>query len=489
MSRLSIRSRVFCYFLAFVAVLLLLLWLFQVVLLDDFYRLLKTQTLTVSADTLRRNIDNDDLQALADRISQQNDVCVLVMSEDMQALVSAEGSPGCLLHRMSTRDLRRYAARLEDGREQWLETFEMFGLRNNQYDARRFDGPVPRENADRARSLLWVSRATLADGDCVYLFLNTMVTPVSATVQTIRSQLLWITVILVVLSFCLSYFLARRIARPIVRTNEAARELSRGRFTPVDAPTDYREVVELNRTLSQAARDLDKVEALQRELIANISHDLRTPLTLIEGYAEVMRDLPGENTPENMQVIIEETKRLSSLVSAVLDASVVRSGAAVVEPQVYDLTADVLETLERYQKLTEQDGYHVLFQYDRHVYVNADPLKVGQAVYNLINNALTYTGADKTVTVVQTVEGGEVKLSVNDSGEGIAPDDLPNIWSRYYRGGKPHRRAAIGTGLGLSIVQGIMEAHGLRYGVTSEMGAGSQFFFYLPLAEVPDEQA
>ena len=482
MSRLSIRNRVFCYFLIFVALLLALLWLFQVVLLDDFYRHLKTEMLTVSADNLARNIDNDDLQSLSDRIAQENDVCVLVLREDMQVLVTSEATPGCILHKMSARDLRRYAARLQNGERQLMETFEMFGFRNVQYDARHFDGPVPKPDEGRAKSMLLVRAVTLADGASAYVFLNALVTPVSATVQTIRSQLLWITGILVALSFALSFLLAKRITRPIIRTNEAAKELSRGKFTPVDTPVSYREVAELNKTLAQAAADLGKVETMQRELIANISHDLRTPLTLIEGYAEVMRDLPGENTPDNMQVIIEETKRLSSLVNAVLDYSVVQSGGAAIAPQEYDLTESVLEILQRYQKLTEQDGYHVEYQFDRHARVLADPLRVGQVVYNLINNALTYTGEDKTVTVVQTIEGREVRLSVNDSGEGIAPEDLAHIWSRYYRGAKPHKRAAIGTGLGLSIVRGIMESHGLRYGVNSEAGQGSQFWFYLPLA-------
>ncbi len=491
LSRLSIRNRVFCYFLIFVALLLALLWLLQVVFLDDFYRSLKTEMLTVSASNLERNIDNADLQSLSDRISQENDVCVLVLDEDLQVLVSSEATPACILHKMSTHDLRRYIQRLGENETQMMETFETFGYRNNQYDEKHFNGPVPKPYDGGAKSMLLVRRVLLADGSYAYVFLNALVTPVNATVQTIRSQLVWITGILVVLSFLLSFLLARRITRPIIRTNEAAKELSKGKFTPVKTPVSFREVAELNQTLTQAAADLCKVEGMQRELIANISHDLRTPLTLIEGYAEVMRDLPGENTPDNMQVIIDETKRLSSLVNAVLDYSVVQSGSATIVPQAYDLTADVTSILQRYQKLTEQDGYHVEYRYDRPVKVNADPLRVGQVVYNLINNALTYTGEDKTVTVTQEVEGDEVRVSVNDSGEGIAPEDLPYIWSRYYRGSKPHKRAAIGTGLGLSIVRGIMESHGLRYGVTSQLGEGSQFWFYLPLAkeDAPADQA
>ena len=137
--------------------------------------------------------------------------------------------------------------------------------------------------------------------------------------------------------------------------------------------------------------------------------------------------------------------------------------------------------MSRYAKLTEQDGFHIVFEPDEDVVVCADEVKVQQVVYNLINNALTYTGEDKTVKVVQFVRDEMVRIEVHDSGEGIREEDLPYIWDRYYRGGKPHRRAKIGSGLGLSIVKNILESHGLAYGVESSDGQGSVFWFELPV--------
>mgnify|MGYP002732377512 CR=1 FL=1 len=478
----SIRSRIFVYFLLFTALLLVLLWLFQIVLLDDFYRHLKTNMLTSSAETLIANIDNEDLQTLSDRLSQQNDICILGVDEQIEAVISSESTPQCIIHHISNREIRRFIQALKDsGESSCFVEFPMMGFRDSKYDAKSFAGRVPPQDDGRTKSMLYVKAAQRADGATVYLLLNAQITPVNATVQTLRDQLLYITLILVVLSFLLSYLLSRRITRPIVDTNEAAKALSHAEFTPPKGKMSYREIRELNQTLSQAAADLGRVEALQRELIANISHDLRTPLTLIEGYAEVMRDLPGENTPENMQVIIDETSRLSTLVNAVLDYSVAKSGQSPVNAKEYDLTQSIQGILSRYQKLTEQDGYQVRFEHDGHAIVCADELKVSQVIYNLINNALTYTGEDKLVTVRQTIEGSKVRISILDTGEGIAPDELEHIWSRYYRGQKPHKRAAIGTGLGLSIVQGILDSHGLPYGVTSGLGKGAEFFFEAPL--------
>lgn len=485
---LGIRSRIFLYFLLFTGMLLVLLWVFQIVLLEDFYRHQKMEMLTSSADSIVRNINNEDLQTLSDRISEENGVCVVVMTEDFVQLVSSDATPGCIIHHMSKRDLRRYMMAVEQSDNTYFRVFPMMGFRNSEYDAERFAGRVPKPDDGRAQSMLAVQKTANAQGQTLYVLLNAVVTPVNSTVETLRNQLLFISAILVLLSFLLSLVLSRRITRPIVETTVAARRLSEGEFTPVDSRVSYAEVTQLNEQLTRAARDLQRVEGLQRELIANISHDLRTPLTLIEGYAEVMRDLPGENTPENMQVIIDETRRLSTLVNAVLEYSVTKSGQSVPKPVGFDLTQSVLEIRKRYAKLMEQDGYRVEFEFDKHVRVIADEMMIGQVVYNLMNNALTYTGENKTVTVRQSEEAGGVRLTISDTGEGIVPEELELIWSRYYRGQKPHKRAAVGTGLGLSIVKGILDGHGLPYGVQSEMGIGTRFWFVLPLDKGQNER-
>ena len=484
---LSIRSRIFFYFLLFTALLLVLLWIFQILLLDNFYKQQKTSMLTSSAESIAQNIENEDLQTLLSRICEENDVCVLIVNERLQSLVSLDTSPSCVLHNMSRADLFRSIFALEDKDEVIFHIYPLQRYRNIQYNAARFAGEVPPEDNGNVKSMIAARRVALSNGQNIYIFLNANITPVATIVGTLRSQLLFITAVLILLSFVISLLLTRRITQPIIKTTQAAQALSAGEFSPIATRVSYREIAELNRQLTQAACDLRKVETMQRELIANISHDLRTPLTLIEGYAEVMRDLPGENTPENMQIVIDETRRLSTLVNAVLDYSISKNGQTELHLAPFDLTESIFAILKRYQKMVEQDGYHVDFHYQEHVTVYADELKVGQVIYNLINNALTYTGDDKTVTVTQSLQGEDVKIEIHDSGEGISPEELPYIWSRYYRGSKPHKRAAIGSGLGLSIVQGILDLHSLRYGVESHEDSGTTFWFLLPVtAEASD---
>lgn len=484
MPHIGVRGRIFSYFLAFTAALLLLLWVFQIALLPSFYRLQKTWMLDSAIDALASNIDNTRIQALANRVAQASDVCVLVVDKRADTVASAEAARESVILRMSRMDLKRFIAMAEQSDSTLYRIFSLEAPKANEDDEEegRFNGRVPLQAANHGQSMVAFRAVPMADGTARYVFVDTQITPVDATVQTLKSQYLFIALFMVVLGFLLSLVLSRHIAQPIIGANEAAKGLALGRYQPERARVGYREIEQLNQTLTKAAADLQRVEVMQRELIANISHDLRTPLTLIEGYAEAMRDLPGESTPENMQVIIDEARRLTSLVNAVLEYSTAQSGHMEVSVTRFSITASIECILSRYQKLVEKDGYTIRFNPERSLWVTADEMKIGQVVYNLVNNALTYTGADKAVTVTQMVAGGMVHVAVRDTGEGIEPDELPHIWNRYYRGAKPHKRATVGTGLGLSIVKGILDAHGLKYGVQSAKGEGTVFWFELPLA-------
>ena len=192
-----------------------------------------------------------------------------------------------------------------------------------------------------------------------------------------------------------------------------------------------------------------------------------------------MRDIPGENTSENIQVVIDETTRLSELVSDLLDLSKIQSGSRKTIFEEFDLTAAVEEVMRRYDAFTAHQGYHITFLCKERSTVFADRGMILQVLYNLINNAINYTGDDLCVTVKQEVSEGRVRISITDTGQGIEEDQIPQIWNRYYKVDKVHRRAMIGTGLGLSIVKEVLELHSAAYGVQSQVGCGSTFWFEL----------
>ena len=437
-----IRRRVFAYLAAFVAFVLALLWLMQIVWLDDFYRWDKTRQITQAADAVENNIGNAQLSALMDRLAQQNDVCILLLDSDKHVFLSSDDIHYCLIR-----------------------------------------GNVPKMEDDKKQSLLCARRVTLPDGTDGYLLLNSIITPLDSTVATLRTQLMLITIIVLLGATLLAMLISRKVTRSIVETSEAAHSLSRGQYEIPPHGCEYREMAELNDTLVYAAKELSQVENLQHELIANISHDLRTPLTMIGGYVEMMRDIPGEATPENMQVIIDETQRLTSLVNELLDFSRLQTGALALNPAPYPFTASVQAITDRVSRMVQQNGYQVVFHPAAQVKAIADEQRIAQVVYNLVGNALTYTGEDKTVEIHQEVIGKMVRLTIHDSGKGIAPEELPLIWNRYYRTQETHKRAIIGSGLGLSIVRSILEKHNVPFGVESKEGEGTSFWFELPLAE------
>lgn len=292
---------------------------------------------------------------------------------------------------------------------------------------------------------------------------------------------MYITIIMLILALLLALIISKKISKPIIEINTAAKKLAKGDYNVKFVEGEYKEISELGNTLNYAAKELSINENLRRELIANISHDLRTPLTMITGYAEIMRDLPGENSQENIQIIIDEAKRLTSLVNDVLDISKLESGMQPLKLVEFNLTSSIKDILERYAKFTDQNGYTIRFIHDDDANIYADELRISQVIYNLVNNAITYTGKDKLIIVKQSCSESKVTIEIIDTGDGIPQDKLPYIWDRYYKVSKEHKRAAIGTGLGLSIVKTILDQHHAQYGVKSTVGQGSIFWFELAL--------
>ena len=480
---LGIKWNLFLSFIVFSTVMMVLLWLFQIVLLDDFYRQIKTRALRRSTETVVSNLDNDNLSTLIGWIRQEEDVSIRILDTKGLTLVSSEALFGDNLHRLPADELAKLRQKALAAGGSYSEVF----ARDNMTEDSRtketsFIGRQPPRDEEDPETILSVRTATLANGTDVTILASTLLTPVNSTVSTLRTQLLIITLIMLILSLLLAIFISRRIARPIVRISDRSKELSRGNFDVRFEPSGYREIAELADTLNQAAKDLNQVETLRRELIANVSHDLRTPLTMIGGFAEVMRDLPGENSQENAQVIIDESRRLTGLVNDLLELSKMQADQQALEKTRYNLTESIRSILGRYSKLVEQDGYDLSLQAARDITVLADEHRIEQVLYNLINNAIAFAGQDKRITVRQTVSEGWVKVSVIDQGAGIPAEQLPHIWERYYKGEKNRQRDVVGTGLGLSIVKGILDKHQAEYGVESAPGQGSTFWFSLPMA-------
>ena len=473
----GITATLFISLAAFTAFALLVVWIFQVLLLPRFYERSKMSEIYEISDVIERGIERnaskDSIENTVFRMANENSICVLTYSikgARGQQILSCDVSKRCLIHHIPSRNIDNLYREAQENGGTLTKKIDFAGNVDDGYDD-EFEGDT-----------VYV-RIFEADGNEHMILLNAQMQPVSAITNTYENQFKTIVVIMLIGSLLISIIISRKITKPIVKLNKSVERLAQGDYNEVFDGDGYREIRELSDALNYASSELSKTDALQKELLANISHDLRTPLTMIKGYSEVMRDIPGENTPENVQIIVDETTHLTQLVNDLLDISKIKSGTRKSEPEQFSLTDTVKTTLHRYEKLTEKDGYVINFEFDGNADVFADRTMMLQAIYNLINNAINYTGADKTVTVRQTISGKRVRITVTDTGDGIEPEQIPYIWDRYYKVDKVHRRAMVGTGLGLSIVKGVLELHKATYGLESTVGHGSTFWFELDTAE------
>lgn len=513
----SIKWRIFSYFVLFAFIMLVLLWLVETVFLDAFYKAAKTRDMErvsshISQTLLEEGFGSEALGDVMNAAAQNNYMCVLVAklsSYDGQNLLAqrVHVSPLCLIHEFTADELIRLGEAAEEagGKAEYELDFsrentgenslladilgERFRKLTRLYRA-NFDTPTMLVSVRLVENPHEVIGVYDSSGGLVgepvnerYLVLvNGSIAPLDATVNTLRMQLVIITGVMVLLGLVLALVLSEQIGRPIIHINKLSRRLALGDFElDFSVPGADREINELAASLNHAAGELAKTEQLQKDLIANISHDLRTPLTLITAYGEAMRDLPGENTPENVQVIIDETERLSVLVSDLLDMSKLQAGAIELERSEFELTQLVREIIERFNKLMATEGYTIRFAPGCRLWVEADKIKLTQVIYNLINNAITYTGEDRLVEIRQVLlhHDSRVRIEVTDTGEGIEPEQIADIWRRYYKGSANHQRTHAGNGLGLAIVKNILDLHGGAYGVDSTPGRGSCFWFEL----------
>lgn len=473
---LPLRYKLSVYFMSFSLLMLGCLWFFQIVFLEASYTYIKQEQVTLCANEITGKFlkGNATVEAI-DEISRSNEMSVYIYDASNEILMprySSEYNNPVGLFDIEMNNVYSYYRLATENGGVYINDEPVGGNFSNS----PFGGAVGRYN--KGRNLIYAEILNVEDTKC-FVVVSAMITPVSSVVETLRYQLTIVTMVFIVMSVILALIVANHISKPLVTLNTSVKELARQNYNVEFNGKGYLEVKELSDTLNYTRDELVKVEKLRQELIANISHDLRTPLTMITGYGEVMRDLPGENTPENVQVIIDEANRLTSLVNDMLDLSKLQSGNMTLQREDYSLTESIEDIFNRYTKLKQQDGYDIRFVADKNVIVNADKIKMGQVIYNFINNAINHCGEDKAVIVTQKVHLGKVRIEVTDHGEGIPADKLEYIWDRYYKVDKDHKRGVIGTGLGLSIVKKILDMHSARYGVKSKLGHGSTFWFEL----------
>lgn len=456
----NLRTKIWMYLIIFSASILLFLWLFQIIFLKTYYREFRLNKLENSVKKVLNSFHDSNYEDLLDDISLEDEICIEVVNNNMTKYLSVIYNKGCM------------------GAETSIEnSYYKKDFINSNLSKKVYTLINPRF---KNKTIIYGIKLD----DSNYAFVSASLEPIDTTITVLKNQFIYVTMLVIILSLIVSYFVSRKISSGVIKINREAKKLSKGNFdVKFDTDQPILELSELAETLEYTKDELSKTENLRRELLANVSHDLKTPLTMIKAYAEMVRDVTYKDDTKrtkDLNIIIEETDRLNVLVNDILELSKIQSGTQKLTIEQFDLEKFVKNIIKRYDIMSENKKYKFKVSINKNIIVSADRKRIEQVMYNLINNAINYTGDDKKIIISALELENTVRIEVKDTGKGIDKEELENIWDKYYKIDKTHSREQVGSGVGLSIVKNILINHNCNYGVESIKGNGTTFYFELP---------
>lgn len=461
MKKNSLRFKLWLYFSLFSLLILFVLWLIQVFFLDKYYEWSKNKELKKAVNKIDLIYDSKTFNKTFDELTLKKDLCIEIFNDN--EMIYSSGNRGCLLNNRSKEEQQKRISFINGDKKQ-IE----YEIKNPFYDNK-----------------ILVYGIKLNDGN--FAFISVSLDPIDSTLDVIAKQYKYAFFGAVLFSFVIAYFVSKRICNPILRMNAKTKLISKGDYTVTFDENAFYEISELSKTLNNTTVEHAKTEELRRDLLANVSHDLKTPLTIIKANAEMVKDVTYKNEDkrnDNLNLIMDEVDRLNMLVEDIRDVSKARSNNIQLKKETFNLNSLIHDILSRFKIICENDSYKIEFNYDCDYYVEADKKRIEQVIYNLINNAVNYTGEDKRIIISLNQVNDKVLVKVKDTGRGIDKQDLKHIWDKYYKADKRSRRVTKGTGLGLYIVKSILELHNFEYGVETKKNEGATFYFYMNINKI-----
>ena len=481
------------WFLCFICLLLLLLfWFLSTRLLEPLYTTHIQKQLTAQADAIVERLDKaiaegetlsywgfgsqlyvnttffNELGSEIFENSGMSSFCVDISDTTLRQIFKIENLSYCNLHRTKPTDTGGEMLSYSTARAMRQLCRETGSC------VRKINPPTPSGSVQ-----LMVGKTT-SDGSYTVL-VTTSLMHVAEAGRVMSTVLPLAAALIFAFSMSAAWLFSEWFTKPLRELSGAARQVAQGNYNvQVDSKRND-ELGDLAQDFNHMAQEVQHASQMQRDLLANVSHDLRTPLTLIKGYAETVRDITGDDKAhrnEQMNIIVDEADRLTALVSSVMELSKVTSGAIQCERVHFDMGQLCDEVSERYDAVCAQNGWELKLELpEEELPVYADPDMMQRALHNLLGNAMHHIGEDGLffLRAFKCPEG--VRVEVEDHGPGISAEDLPYIFDRYYRSRSDAGKQ--GTGLGLSITKAIFQQHGFRFGVQSTVGKGTTFWFIM----------
>lgn len=445
----SLKVQIWKYLSIFSIFILSFLWLFQVLFLNKFYEFSKIKQLDNTINLIKESYNNNSLYSNVDNYAEDNGICIQIFTDKKIIYDSQIFNKGCMPKNVDYRDVF-----IKSSLDK--ETYKLIN---------------PRFNNEVLLRAIKLNSNT-------YAFLSSSLQPLDGAVEIIKKELVIVSIMVLLFSFLIGYFISKKLSKPIEKINKTAKIMAQGDYENAYFFIDENilELNELVATLNQTNDELTKIDELQKEILANVSHDLKTPLTMIKAYAEMVRDLTYKDDikrEDNLNVIIEETDRLNLLVNDIIELTKINNDLQNLNITEFDLVELINSIINRFSIMDA----NFVFKNKLPIIVKADKIRIEQVIYNLIINAINYTGKDKKVIINLKENDKYVHVEIKDTGKGIDEEDLKLIWKRYYKVDKKYRREKKGSGIGLSIVENILKKHKFNYGVNSIKNKGTTFYF------------
>lgn len=318
------------------------------------------------------------------------------------------------------------------------------------------------------------------------------ITQMRSALEMIYLEIILVCLVAILIAVIAVYYTTTRMTRPFMEINQTVQKYSKGDYNIRIPISSTEEATQLAVSFNVMADQLKDLEATRRSFVANVSHELRSPLTSMKGFLEAMQD--GTISPDDYEkyigIVLSETRRMAAMVNDLLDLARIESGRTALKLEIFDINELIRRTLLTFEARIYEKSIEVEVKFAQEQYfVEADNTQIGQVLRNIIDNAIKYSPDGSRLRIATYAMRREVYVSVADSGQGIPQEDIPHVFDRFYKVEKAHTPTKqSGTGLGLSIVKRIIDQHNQTITLTSARGKGSTFTFTLKRAPSPKRQ-